>query len=124
VLLLGDLSLYHDMNGLWALRRHGIRATIIVCDNNGGGIFNFLPQAQHQDVFEELFATPLGLDFAQVARLYDLVYSPVTDRAGLEPALVDALAAQTPTLVVVKFKREDSVSGHRTCWEAASAALR
>jgi hypothetical protein len=38
--------------------------------------------------------------------------------------LVDALAAQTPTLVVVKFKREDSVNGHRTCWEAASAALR
>jgi len=124
VLLLGDLSLYHDMNGLWALRRHGLRATIVVCDNNGGGVFNFLPQAQHQDVFEELFATPLGLDFAQVARLYDLVYSPVTDRAGLEPALVDALAAQTPTLVVVKFKREDSVNGQRTCWEAASAALR
>ena len=124
VLLLGDLSVYHDMNGLWALRRHGLRATIVVCDNNGGGVFNFLPQAQHQDVFEELFATPLGLDFAQIARLYDLVYSPVTDRAGLEPALVDALAAQTPTLVVVKFKREDSVNGHRTCWEAASAALR
>lgn len=124
VLLLGDLSVYHDMNGLWAVRRHGLRATIVVCDNNGGGVFNFLAQAQHQDVFEELFATPLGLDFAQVARLYDLVYSPVTDRAGLEPALVDALAAQTPTLVVVKFKREDSVNGHRTCWEAASAALR
>ena len=124
VLLLGDLSLYHDMNGLWAVRRHGLRATIIVCDNNGGGVFNFLPQAQHQDVFEELFATPLGLDFAQVARLYDLVYSPVTDRGGLEPAIADAVAAQAPTLVVVKFKREDSVNGHRTCWEAAAAALR
>jgi 2-succinyl-5-enolpyruvyl-6-hydroxy-3-cyclohexene-1-carboxylate synthase len=124
VLLLGDLSVYHDMNGLWALRRHGLRATIVVCDNNGGGVFNFLPQAQHQDVFEELFATPLGLDFAQVARLYDLVYSPVTDRAGLEPAIADAVAAQAPTMVVVKFKREDSVNGHRICWEAASAALR
>lgn len=124
VLLLGDLSLYHDMNGLWAVRRHGLRATIVVCDNNGGGVFNFLPQAQHQDVFEELFATPLGLDFAQVARLYDLVYSPVTERGGLEPAIADAVAAQAPTLVVVKFKREDSVNGHRTCWEAAAAALR
>jgi len=124
VLLLGDLSLYHDMNGLWALRRHGIRATLIVCDNNGGGVFNFLPQAEHQDVFEELFATPLGLDFAQVARLYGLVYSPVTDRSGLEPAITDALAAPTPTMVVVKFKREDSVNGHRLCWEAAASALK
>jgi 2-succinyl-5-enolpyruvyl-6-hydroxy-3-cyclohexene-1-carboxylate synthase len=124
VLLLGDLSLYHDMNGLWALRRHGLRATLIVCDNNGGGVFNFLPQAQHTDVFEEIFATPLGLDFAQVARLYGVVYSPVTDRSGLEPAIADALSAQTSTMVVVKYKREDSVAGHRVAWEAAAAALR
>ena len=124
VLMLGDLSLYHDMNGLWALRRHGIKATVIVCDNNGGGVFNFLPQAQHTDVFEEIFATPLGLDFAQVARLYGLVFSPVTDRSGLEPAIADALTAQTSTMVVVRYKREDSVTGHRLCWEAAAAALR
>jgi len=124
VLLLGDLSVYHDMNGLWALRRHGIKATIVVCDNNGGGVFNFLPQAQHTDVFEEIFATPLGLDFAQVARLYGLVYSPVTERSGLEPAITDALGAQTSTMVVVRYKREDSVNGHRVCWEAAASALR
>ncbi|HKW73167.1 MAG TPA: 2-succinyl-5-enolpyruvyl-6-hydroxy-3-cyclohexene-1-carboxylic-acid synthase [Candidatus Dormibacteraeota bacterium] len=124
VLLLGDLSLYHDMNGLWALQRHGIRATIVVCDNNGGGVFSFLPQAEHQDVFEEIFATPLGLDLSQVARLYGLVYSPVSDRSGLEPAIADAIAAPTPTMVVVRFKREDSVSGHRLCWEAAASALK
>jgi len=124
VLLLGDLSTYHDMNGLWAIGRHGIKATIVVCDNNGGGVFNFLPQAQHPDVFEEIFATPLGLDFAQIARLYGLVYSPVTDRLGLEPAISDAIAAPVPTMVVVRFKRDDSVSGHRVCWEAAAAALK
>jgi 2-succinyl-5-enolpyruvyl-6-hydroxy-3-cyclohexene-1-carboxylate synthase len=124
VILLGDLSLYHDMNGLWALQRHGIRATIVVCDNNGGGVFNFLPQAEHQDVFEEIFATPLGLDLSQVARLYGLVYSPVSDRSGLEPAIADAIAAPTPTIVVVKMRREDSVSGHRIAWEAAAAALK
>ena len=124
VILLGDLSLYHDMNGLWALKRHGIRATLVVCDNDGGGIFSFLPQAQHHDVFEELFATPLGLDLSQVARLYGLVYSPVTDRSGLEPAIADAIVAPTPTMVVVRFKREDSVNGHRLCWEAAASALK
>jgi len=124
VLLLGDLSLYHDMNGLWALQRHGIRATLVVCDNNGGGVFNFLPQAEHQDVFEEIFATPLGLDLSQVARLYGLVYSPVSDRSGLEPAIADAIAAPTPTMVVVRMKREDSVTGHRLCWEAAASALK
>jgi 2-succinyl-5-enolpyruvyl-6-hydroxy-3-cyclohexene-1-carboxylate synthase len=124
VLLVGDLSLYHDMNGLWALQRHGIHATIVVCDNNGGGVFSFLPQAEHHDVFEEIFATPLGLDLSQVARLYGLVYSPVSDRSGLEPAITDAIAAPTPTMVVVKMKREDSVTGHRLCWEAAASALK
>ena len=124
VLFLGDLSLYHDMNGLWALQRHGIKATLVVCDNNGGGVFSFLPQAQHPDVFEEIFATPLGLDLSQVARLYGLVYSPVSDRSGLEPAIADAIAAPTPTMVVVRFKREDSVSGHRLCWEAVASALK
>ena len=124
VLLLGDLSLYHDMNGLWALQRHGIKATLVVCDNNGGGVFNFLPQAEHQDLFEDIFATPLGLDLSQVARLYGLVYSPVSDRSGLEPAIADAIAAPTPTMVVARFKREDSVNGHRLCWEAAASALK
>jgi 2-succinyl-5-enolpyruvyl-6-hydroxy-3-cyclohexene-1-carboxylate synthase len=124
VLLLGDLSLYHDMNGLWALQRHGIRATLVVCDNNGGGVFSFLPQAEHQDVFEEIFVTPLGLDLSQIARLYGLVYSPVSDRSGLEPAIADAIAAPTPTMVVVQMKREDSVTGHRLCWEAAASALK
>jgi 2-succinyl-5-enolpyruvyl-6-hydroxy-3-cyclohexene-1-carboxylate synthase len=75
-------------------------------------------------VFEEIFATPLGLDFAQVARLYGLVFSPVTDRSGLEPAIADAVGSQTATMVVVRYKREDSVSGHRLCWEAAAGALR
>ena len=124
VLLLGDLSLYHDMNGLWALQRHGIRATIVVCDNNGGGVFGFLPQVEHPDVFEEIFVTPLGLDLSQVARLYGLVYNAVSDRSGLEPAIADAIAAPTPTMVVVKMRREDSVTGHRACWEAASSALK
>src|SRR5438046_9051334 len=105
------------MNGLWALQRHGIRATLVVCDNNGGGIFNFLPQAEHLDVFEEIFATPLGLDLSQVARLYGLVYSPVSDRSGLEPANADAIAAPSPTLVDVRVTRQDSVKRHRLVWD-------
>jgi hypothetical protein len=52
------------------------------------------------------------------------VYSPVTDRSGLEPAIADAIAAPTPTMVVARFKREDSVNGHRVCWEAAASALK
>ena len=124
VLLLGDLSLYHDMNGLWAVRRHGLRAVIIVLDNDGGGIFNFLPQAEHPDVFEELFGTPLGVRMADVARLYGLEFCEVEAAADLPGALRAALSRERSVMVCVRFDRAASVAGHRACWAAVSESLR
>ena len=123
VLLIGDLSLYHDMNGLWAARRHGLRPVVVVLDNDGGGIFDFLPHAEHADVFEELFATPLGLRMADVARLYDLALHRVDDTSGLRPALRAALDGERAALVSVRFTRSGSVAAHRACWRAVAAAL-
>lgn len=122
VLLLGDLSLYHDMNGLLAVRRHGVRATVVVLDNDGGGIFEFLPPARHRDVFEEIFATPVGLDLRVVAELYGLEHTLVTTGDELEPALRSALAADAARLVQVKFSRAASVAGHAAAWAAVAAA--
>jgi 2-succinyl-5-enolpyruvyl-6-hydroxy-3-cyclohexene-1-carboxylate synthase len=122
-ILLGDLSLYHDMNGLWAVRRHGLRAAFIVLDNDGGGIFSFLPQAEHEDVFEELFGTPLGLRLEDVARLYGLEFCSVERASDLEGALRGAVLAERATMVAVRFGRADSVSGHRACWAAVAEAL-
>jgi 2-succinyl-5-enolpyruvyl-6-hydroxy-3-cyclohexene-1-carboxylate synthase len=124
VLLIGDVSLYHDMNGLWAVRRHGLRPVVVVLDNDGGGIFNFLPHAEHGDVFEELFGTPLGLDMADVARLYGLDHLPVASADGLTAALRAALGSSRPSLVSARFGRPESVSGHRACWNAVSRSLR
>lgn len=124
VLLLGDLSLYHDMNGLWAVRRHGVRAVIIVLDNDGGGIFNFLPQSEHPDVFEELFGTPLGVRMEDVARLYGLEFCAVEAAADLPVTLRAALSRERPVMVCVRFERAASVAGHRACWAAVSESLR
>jgi 2-succinyl-5-enolpyruvyl-6-hydroxy-3-cyclohexene-1-carboxylate synthase len=124
VLLLGDLSLYHDMNGLWAIGRHRlVGVTVVVLDNGGGGIFEFLPQARHRDVFEEVFATPLGLRLERVADLYGLDFVGVEEAAQLPGALSAAVAAERPALVCVRFSREASVRGHRACWEAVAEAL-
>jgi len=123
VLLLGDLSLYHDMNGLWALRRHRLRATVVVLDNDGGGIFEFLPQAAHRDVFEEIFGTPLGLRLEDVARLYGLDFACVDQAAEVPAALDAALTASASVLLAVRFKRAASVAGHRACWAAVAEAL-
>ena len=120
VLVVGDLTLYHDMNGLHAVRRNGLRATIVVLDNDGGGIFNFLPQAEHADVFEELFATPLRLDLERVAQLYGIDFVSVDGKDALGPALSRAMESDKTTMVAIRFTRVDSVQGHRACWDAVA----
>ncbi|MGH7904596.1 MAG: 2-succinyl-5-enolpyruvyl-6-hydroxy-3-cyclohexene-1-carboxylic-acid synthase [Candidatus Dormibacteraceae bacterium] len=123
VALLGDLSLYHDMNGLWAVRRHGLSATFVVLDNDGGGIFSHLPPAEHEDVFEELFGTPLGLRMEDVAALYGLRFASVDSAAHLDRMLAALLGSGDATLVAVRFRREGSLAGHRAAWRAVSEAL-
>ena len=72
VLVTGDIAYYHDMNGLLALDRCGVEATIVVIDNDGGGIFHMLPIEAFDPPFTEQFLTPHGLDFAPTGDLYDL----------------------------------------------------
>lgn len=116
--LLGDLSLYHDMNGLLAVERCGVDATIVVLNNGGGAIFDFLPIADHRDGYEELFATPTGLDFEKVAALYGLRFT----RLGAYDQLEEALAR--PGLVEVPLDRKRNVELHRELFAQTTAAVR
>ena len=72
-LVVGDVSFLHDLNALVAARLHGLSATIVLIDNDGGGIFSFLPQATTDapevglpEHYEELFGTPHGIDFGPI----------------------------------------------------------
>ncbi|MFR2834987.1 thiamine pyrophosphate-dependent enzyme, partial [Enterococcus sp.] len=70
-LLIGDLAFFHDMNGLQLLKQYQLPVTIILLNNNGGGIFSFLSQnTLSESDFVPLFGTPLDLDFQQAAKLY------------------------------------------------------
>lgn len=86
VFVSGDLSFYHDMNGLLAFSRCGVRATIVVINNDGGRIFERLPIAGYEPPFTDLFVAPHGLTFEHAAQLYQLSYQRVS-RAGLAAAL-------------------------------------
>ncbi|MGH7292587.1 MAG: thiamine pyrophosphate-dependent enzyme, partial [Myxococcota bacterium] len=68
--LVGDLCFLHDANGLLGVGNRAIDATFVVVDNDGGGIFSFLPQAENGDHFEMLFGTPHGIDIAAVAAVH------------------------------------------------------
>jgi 2-succinyl-5-enolpyruvyl-6-hydroxy-3-cyclohexene-1-carboxylate synthase len=127
VLLIGDVALAHDIGGLLAARRLGLALTIVLLDNRGGGIFDFLPVsgATEHDVYTQHIATPTGLDFAHAAQLYGLEHECVADVATFRAALERALTAHPPTarIIEVRSQRTENVELHRRVWQAVSAAL-
>ena len=124
VLVLGDLSFYHDMNGLLAAKRHGLRATIVLLNNDGGGIFSFLPQAAYPEHFEALFGTPTGLDFRAAAALYGASFARADTWAAFSEEVRAGLGGEDLRIVEVTMGRDRNVSLHRAVWAAAASALR
>jgi 2-succinyl-5-enolpyruvyl-6-hydroxy-3-cyclohexene-1-carboxylate synthase len=123
VLVLGDISLYHDMNGLFAAKRHQINATVIVINNDGGAIFSFLPQAEQREHFEELFGTPHGLDFAHAAALYDLEYARPETPDDFDAAVMESLRSPGVSLIEVRGDRVENLALHRDIWAKVADAL-
>lgn len=123
VLVIGDLSFYHDLNGLLAAKMHGLHATIIVLNNNGGGIFSFLPQAEHKKHFEMLFGTPTDLQFAHVVRMYGGNFTKATTWDEFRDCVAQSLTADGLHVVEVCTSRENNVKMHRLLWEKVSQEI-
>jgi 2-succinyl-5-enolpyruvyl-6-hydroxy-3-cyclohexene-1-carboxylate synthase len=126
--LLGDLCLLHDVNGLVGANRRDLDATLVVVDNDGGGIFSFLPQARSDDVsdadFELLFGTPHGVDIAALAASLDVPCVSVHCADELVETIRSALDAGGVRIVLVRTERSANVVRHTAVWEAVSSALR
>jgi 2-succinyl-5-enolpyruvyl-6-hydroxy-3-cyclohexene-1-carboxylate synthase len=123
VMVTGDLGFYHDLNGLLAVKRHGIRATIIVLNNDGGGIFSFLPQADCGESFAEFFLTPHGLDFRGAAEMYGAGFTRIASWEQFRDAVTAALGAPRATVIEVPTDRARNVELHRALWAAARHAV-
>jgi 2-succinyl-5-enolpyruvyl-6-hydroxy-3-cyclohexene-1-carboxylate synthase len=119
-ILTGDLGLLHDLGGLAALRDLEVPVRIVVIDNNGGGIFHFLPQreALADEEFEALLGTPRGVEAARAAALFDLPHRRVDSLAQLGAAL----GAGTG-LIEVRTDRDENVAAHRCVAAAVAAAI-
>ena len=116
----GDLGLLHDLGGLAALRETAVPVRIVVIDNDGGGIFHFLPQqeALGNGEFEALLGTPRGVSVEKAAALFDLPHRRLESLADLP----DALTAGTG-LIEVKPDRHTNVRTHQNLTERVQAAL-
>lgn len=125
VAFLGDITFYHDMNGLLAVRQNNLSdVTFIVTNNNGGGIFHRLPVAAHEPPFKALFLTPHDLTFEHTAALYGLRYTAVTGQSDLNAAMA-TLADQAGTnLIEIKTDSAADLQHMRALWNIVSTVLK
>jgi 2-succinyl-5-enolpyruvyl-6-hydroxy-3-cyclohexene-1-carboxylate synthase len=123
VLLIGDLAVLHDLGGLLAARRSNLRLTIVVLNNDGGGIFHFLPVASQGEVFEEHIATPTGVEFGAVAALFGCAYEHPVDLAEFGKAMSRSLKGDGTTIIEVRTNRVANRELHRELEQAALAAV-
>jgi 2-succinyl-5-enolpyruvyl-6-hydroxy-3-cyclohexene-1-carboxylate synthase len=125
VLLVGDLSFLHDLNGMLAASKFDLDATVVVLNNDGGGIFSFLPQAEQLDAttFEALFGTPTGLDIAAAARLFGASHARPSDWGAFRRELCRAIDGCGLSIIEVVTERTRNVAQHRAVWATVAEAL-
>ncbi|WP_163652601.1 2-succinyl-5-enolpyruvyl-6-hydroxy-3-cyclohexene-1-carboxylic-acid synthase [Listeria sp. PSOL-1] len=116
-LLIGDLSFYHDLNGLLMAKKYQLNVTIIVINNNGGGIFSFLPQNNIPKHFESLFGTATDLDFRYAAALYDADYHEVSTHEHLLEAFDQASFHKGLDIIEVKTNRHENKEHHQVLFQ-------
>ena len=120
-LLIGDLAFYHDMNGLLMAKLNDIHINIVILNNDGGGIFSYLPQkTSAEQYFERLFGTPTGLNFEYTAMLYDFSFkrlNSVTDFSQVSFSNMNSYIYEILT------NREDNLEQHQLLYKKLSEIL-
>jgi 2-succinyl-5-enolpyruvyl-6-hydroxy-3-cyclohexene-1-carboxylate synthase len=124
VLVVGDLSFLHDLGGLQIAARHALDAVVVVVNNDGGGVFSFLPCADYGEVFERCFATPHGLDLAAAATLGGARHHRIADWSTFGAAFTTALATPGLDVIEVPTDRDENARRHRVYAEAVHVRLR
>ena len=111
-LVTGDLSFFHDVNGLAVAKTHNLNLTIILHNNDGGGIFEYLPQKGTKH-FDYLFSTSQGLDYSGAAKLYGCGYTKITSPDELSAVLANVSSETGVHIIEIPTNREYSRQLHK-----------
>lgn len=111
-LVTGDLSLFHDLNGLAVAKTHNLNLTIILHNNDGGGIFEYLPQKGTKH-FDYLFSTEQGLDYSGAAKLYGCGYTKITHPDEFSSVLAKVSTESGVHIIEIPINREYSRQLHK-----------
>lgn len=111
-LVTGDLSLFHDLNGLAVAKTHNLNLTIILHNNDGGGIFEYLPQKGTKH-FDYLFSTSQGLDYSGAAKLYGCGHTKISSPDELSRVLAKVGKESGIHIIEIPTNREYSRQLHK-----------
>jgi 2-succinyl-5-enolpyruvyl-6-hydroxy-3-cyclohexene-1-carboxylate synthase len=112
-LLIGDIAFLHDLNALCLLTPLSVPLRIVVLNNNGGGIFSFLPVAAETDVFETHFGTPQNYSIRDAAATFGIPYSMPASNREFEAAFLSSRKHRASCIIEVRSNRKENVSLHR-----------
>ncbi len=122
-LVVGDLAFLHDLNSLSMAKSLANPFIIVLLNNNGGGIFNFLPIAEHKDIFEKFFATPHNLDLKSVGEMFGLELLQVKSISDFERTYKNALKGKQVIIIEVKTQRVENTAQHRSLQKISFRSL-
>ncbi len=123
VAFIGDVSMLHDLNSLQLASEVRTPLIFVVLNNDGGGIFRYLPIAKHKDVFDRCFVTPHGRSFAPLAQAWGIAQSAPSNRKALASAMRSALRRGGATVIEVSCTSASSEKVRESVATAARAAL-
>jgi len=120
VLLTGDLAFLHDSNGLMLRKKFVGSLTVVLINNNGGGIFEHLPVAQFNPPFEEYFATPQSVDFAKLCAAHQVDHVAVRDFAHLSERVAELPTQGIRVLEITTDRKRDAAFRKKLFTQAAA----
>lgn len=109
ILITGDLSFYHDSNGLHNLMKYNIPLTIILINNGGGAIFGMLPIGKEKNIFDDYFFTPLNIDFSKLVKVYNGNYTLVKSYNQLQTVLEKSINSKGFSVLEIKTKYQKGI---------------
>jgi 2-succinyl-5-enolpyruvyl-6-hydroxy-3-cyclohexene-1-carboxylate synthase len=116
--LLGDLALLHDLNSLSLVRSCERPVVVIVINNDGGGIFSFLPIAGYPSVFEQYFGTPHGLHFESAAAMFGLSYRFADTKDSVAAAYTELCESGAGGIIEIRTTRDSNLLLHNKLIDA------
>ncbi len=124
VLITGDLAFYYDVNGMLAASKYSLPLTIVLINNNGGGIFEILPISNYGKVFKDYFVTPHNLDFSHFVKAYNGNYKKVKTRDEFRTAFKNSFKKKNFTVIEVQTNASKSLEQRKKFWNEVSKKLK